>query len=129
MDQAAAEHFAFVPTEPRRRRLLKQAVLRRMGPLNALDAQAYMAVNEAPHPGVLDSLAWALAIVATGGWIWVIGVLVAYLIRVPQSWQAVKRLLPSVAIATWLIEYPLKAYFRRKRPFVRIVRALVIGKK
>ena len=55
--------------------------------------------------------------------------LVAYLLRVPRSWQAVKRLLPSVVIATWLVEYPIKAYLRRKRPFVRIVQALVIGKK
>jgi undecaprenyl-diphosphatase len=104
-------------------------MLRRMGPLHALDAEIYMAVNDGPHPGVLDSLAWALALVATGGWIWVVGALVAYLIRVPQSLQAVKRLLPSVVVTTWLIEYPIKAYFRRRRPFVRIVQALVIGKK
>jgi undecaprenyl-diphosphatase len=114
---------------PRGRQLLKQAVLRRMGPLHALDAEIYMAVNDGPHPGALDSIAWALALVATGGWIWVVGALIAYLIRVPQSWQAVKRLLPSVVISTWLIEYPIKAYFRRRRPFVRIVQALVIGKK
>ncbi|HET6319948.1 MAG TPA: phosphatase PAP2 family protein, partial [Chloroflexota bacterium] len=29
----------------------------------------------------------------------------------------------------WIVEYPIKAYFRRRRPFVEIVRALVIGKK
>jgi membrane-associated phospholipid phosphatase len=54
---------------------------------------------------------------------------VAYLMRVPGSWVAVKRLLPSVVIATWLVEYPIKAFFRRRRPFARIVEALVIGKK
>jgi undecaprenyl-diphosphatase len=117
------------PGARRGRRLLKQAVLRRMGPLNAFDARVYLAVNEAPHPGVLDSLAWALAIITTGGWVWVIGTLVAYLARVPGSWRAVQRLLPSVVIATWLIEYPIKAFFRRRRPFSRIVEALVIGKK
>jgi undecaprenyl-diphosphatase len=100
-----------------------------MGPLHALDVRVYLAVNDAPHPGPLDSLAWALAILTTGGWIWVIGVLVAYLVRVPNSWQAVKRLLPSVVVATWLIEYPIKAFFRRRRPFSRVVEALVIGKK
>jgi undecaprenyl-diphosphatase len=120
------------PVEPsagRGRRLLKQAVLRRMGPLNALDARLYLAINDAPHPGVLDSLAWIIAVLFTGGWIWVIGTLVAYLLRVPRSWQAVKALLPGVVIATWTIEYPIKAFFRRRRPFVRIVQALVIGKK
>ena len=113
----------------RGRRLLRDAVLRRMGPLQALDARLYLAVNEVPHPPVLDSAAWMMAIFTTGGWIWVIGALVAYLLRVPSSWRAVKRLLPSVVVATWLIEYPIKAYFRRRRPFIRIVQALVIGKR
>jgi undecaprenyl-diphosphatase len=100
-----------------------------MGPVNALDARIYLAINEAPHPGALDSLAWLIAVLFTGGWIWVIGTLLAYLLRVPRSWEAVKRLLPSVVIATFVIEYPIKAFFRRRRPFVRIVQALVIGKK
>jgi undecaprenyl-diphosphatase len=100
-----------------------------MGPLHALDARVYLAVNEGPRHGTLDTLAWAVAIITTGGWIWVIGALVAYLVRVPDSWTAVKRLLPSVVIATWLIEYPIKAFFRRRRPFARIVEALVIGKR
>jgi undecaprenyl-diphosphatase len=117
------------PAARRGRRLLRDAVLRRMGPLNALDARIYLTINEAPHPGFLDSLAWAVAIITTGGWVWVIGALAAYLLRVPRSWRAVKRLLPSVVVATWLIEYPIKAYFRRRRPFVRIVQALVIGKR
>jgi undecaprenyl-diphosphatase len=117
------------PAAQRGRRLLKAAVLRRMGPLQALDARLYIAVNEAPHPGWLDSLAYALAIVTIGGWVWVVGTLVAYLFRVPRGWQAVMRLLPAVVGATWLVEYPVKSYFRRRRPFVEIVRALVIGKK
>jgi undecaprenyl-diphosphatase len=74
-------------------------------------------------------LAWVLALISTGGWIWVIGTLIAYLLRVPKSWSAIKQLLPSVVLATWLIEYPVKRLFRRRRPFVRIVQALVIGKK
>jgi undecaprenyl-diphosphatase len=118
--------------EPRRkrgRRLLREAIMRRMGPLHALDAEIYVVINEAPHPGAIDSLAWALAMVTTGGWIWLIGALVAYLMRIPRSWQAFERLLPSVVITTWLIEYPIKTFFRRRRPFVRIVQALVIGKK
>ncbi len=117
------------PPARRGRQLLKDAVLRRMGPINALDARIYLAVNDGPHTGALDSLAWGLAIVATGGWIWVIGTLVAYLVRVPGSFLALKRLLPSVVLATWIVEYPIKAFFRRRRPFARIVEALVIGKK
>jgi undecaprenyl-diphosphatase len=131
----AAAQATLLPSEPveprarRGRRLLKEAVLQRMGPLNALDARIYLAINDAPHPRGLDSIAWLIAMTFTGGWIWVLGTLLAYLLGVPRSSQAVKRLLPSVVIATWVIEYPIKAFFRRRRPFVRIVQALVIGKK
>jgi undecaprenyl-diphosphatase len=117
------------PEAERGRKLLKEATLRRMGPLTALDARLYLAVNESPHPAWLDSVAWALAIISVGGWIWVIGTLLAYLLRIPKSWMAFKRLLPCVVGATWLVELAVKAFFRRRRPFVRIVQALVIGKK
>jgi undecaprenyl-diphosphatase len=53
----------------------------------------------------------------------------AYLLHVPRARQALTHLVPAVVGATWLVEYPAKAYFRRRRPFVEIVRALVIGKK
>ncbi|MBV9168944.1 MAG: phosphatase PAP2 family protein [Chloroflexi bacterium] len=117
------------PAAERGRRLLKEATLRRMDPLTALDARLYLAINELPHPGWVDSLAWAVAMTTVGGWIWVIGTLIAYLLRVPNSWTAFKRLVPSVLGATWLVELAVKASFRRRRPFVRIVQALVIGKK
>jgi membrane-associated phospholipid phosphatase len=126
---------AFTPSQPvspeaeRGRRLLEEEVLRRMPPLQSLDARLYLAVNDVRHPGWMDSLAWAIAIVFMGGWVWVVGTLLAYLLRVPRSWHAVKVLLPCVTIATWIIEFPVKAFFRRRRPFVEIVRALVIGKK
>ncbi len=128
--QAALTPSAPVSAEADRgRKLLKEAALHRMGPLQALDARIYLAVNAAPHPKWLDSVAWALAVVTVGGWVWVLGTLLAYLLRVPRSFGAIRYLLPSVVGATWLVEYPMKAYFRRRRPFVEIVRALVIGKK
>jgi undecaprenyl-diphosphatase len=117
------------PGAQRGRQLLKEAVLRRMGPVQAVDARIYLAINGAPHPGWLDSLAYAVAIITIGGWVWVVGALVAYLFRVPRGWQAVMRLLPCAVGATWVVEYPIKSYFRRRRPFVEIVRALVIGKR
>jgi undecaprenyl-diphosphatase len=117
------------PRAGRGRRLLRDALLRRMGPLNALDVRVYLAMNEAPHPPALDRLAWALALVTTGGWIWIVGSLVAHLLHVPKAWLAVKRLVASALLATWLVEHPIKSFFRRRRPFARIVEALVIGKK
>jgi undecaprenyl-diphosphatase len=34
-----------------------------------------------------------------------------------------------LTITTALVEYPIKSYFRRRRPFITIIQAIVIGKK
>jgi membrane-associated phospholipid phosphatase len=125
----AAPPSPAAPPAERGRSLLKEAVLRHMGPLQALDARLFLAVNCVPHPRWLDTAANVVTVVTTGGGIWIAGVLIAYLLRVPKSWRALVQLLPSVAGATWILEYPVKAYFRRRRPFIDIVRALVVGKK
>ena len=100
-----------------------------MGPVQRLDARLYLAINGGPHPDWLDRLGWLTAIVFTGGWIWALGVLIAQVLGVRRSGHALRVLLPSLIGATWLVDYPIKALFRRRRPFIDIVRALVIGKK
>ncbi len=119
-----------IPRETRRGRgLLKSAMLRRLGPAQALDARIFLAINSVPHPRWLDVLANAVTVLTTGGWLWVFGVLGAYLLRVRKSWRAFETLVPSMLLATWVVEHPVKGYFRRKRPFIAVVRALVVGKK
>jgi undecaprenyl-diphosphatase len=124
-----AQPAAGAPATGRGRDLLKAAVLRRMGPLQALDARLFLAVNGGPHPRAADALANAVTVWCNGGWIWSLGVAVAALGRVPRSRQALAILLPVVAGATWTVEYPIKALFRRQRPFIDVVRALVVGKR
>jgi undecaprenyl-diphosphatase len=34
-----------------------------------------------------------------------------------------------LTVTSMLVEYPIKAYFRRRRPFITIIQAIVIGKK
>jgi hypothetical protein len=63
-----------------------------------------------------NSLVYALTVVATGGACWSAGTLCAYLSGSKRARQALVELVPSVTIATWLVEYPIKAYFRRRRP-------------
>ena len=121
---------ATVPPEARRgRELLKDAVLHQMGPLQALDARIYLLVNGLPHPRWSDRLADAITTIATGGWIWAGGVLLAGRLGVPGTRRALVLLMPSMMGATAIVEHPVKAVFRRRRPFVDIVRALVVGKR
>ncbi len=117
------------PEVERGRSLLKDAVLRRMGPLQALDARLYLAVNTFPHAPWSDLVAQQITFWATGGWIWAGGLVLARLLGVRRTRGALSALLPSMMGATWIVEHPIKAYFRRRRPFIDIVRAMVVGKK
>jgi undecaprenyl-diphosphatase len=130
--EGALEAMQEAPAPPeveRGRALLKGAVLQRMGPLQRLDASIYLAVNSFPHAPWSDRAGNLITTWTTGGWIWSAGLLVARLMGARRAKGAIWDVLPSVAIATWIVEHPLKALFRRRRPFVDIVRALVVGKK
>ena len=121
-----------VPESPRvraGRKHLKEAALRRMAPLQALDARAFLAVNQSPHPWWMDRLADWLAVTANGGWLWLIGVGAAGIAGAPRSARILAVLAPTVAVTAWVVEYPIKAIFRRRRPFIDVVRALVVGKQ
>lgn len=109
--------------------LLKDAVLRHLGPLQKLDAKVFLAINNAPHPAWSDRLADRITVWTTGGWIWAGGVLLARLFGVRGANRGLIYLLPSLCAATWIVEFPIKAFFRRRRPFIDVVRALVVGKK
>ncbi|MBI3966291.1 MAG: phosphatase PAP2 family protein [Chloroflexi bacterium] len=117
------------PEVERGRELLRRAVFDRMGPFERLDAFVFVKINNLPHPRWLDRMANTVSIVTTGGWIWGIGVYVAGLSGVPRTNRALKELMPSLIAATWIIERWVKAIFRRKRPFIDIIRAVVVGRK
>lgn len=108
---------------------LLDAMLRRTGPLLALDTHLFLAVNGGTHPRPLDTLACTLSLVGNGGWIWVAGVCGAYLLRVPGSERAVRELVPGLIGVTLTVESVVKAFFRRRRPFVPLDGAIVVGRK
>ncbi|MBV9577745.1 MAG: phosphatase PAP2 family protein [Chloroflexi bacterium] len=100
-----------------------------MGPFQALDAKLYLQVNGQAHPAWLDAACVGLTFVTTGGWIWILATAAASWLGVPRGGAALRAIIPSVTISTWFAEYPVKAYFRRRRPFIDVVRALVVGKE
>jgi undecaprenyl-diphosphatase len=111
------------------RQLLRDAMLRRMGPLQRLDTRLFLAVNGLPHPTAANVLADGITLITTGGWIWLIGLAAARAAGVPDSRRAFRLSALSVIGATSAVEWPIKSLFRRRRPFIDIVRALVIGRR
>jgi len=115
--------------DARQREYLREAVLKRLKPLDALDANLFLAVNHLPHTRFLNTVFYGLTIAFNGaaGWFALMGLAV---LRKPRAfrdlfWDAAVPL----TITTALVEYPIKAYFKRRRPFITIIQAIVIGKK
>lgn len=117
------------PETRRGQKLLREALLRRMKPLQALDTRAFLAINCLPHPPLANLVADTITIVTTGGWIWLIGLEVARLAGRHDRRRALKLAAPCIIGATWFVDVPVKALFRRRRPFIDVVRALVVGRR
>lgn len=111
------------------REYLRKAVLKRLKPLDALDANLFILVNHLPHTRPLNNLFYGITLAFNGGAAWYVLMGIAVLRKrrafVDMLWDAA---LP-LTITTWLVEHPIKKYFKRRRPFISIIQAIVIGKK
>ena len=116
-------------TDEQKREYLQKAVLGRLKPLDALDANLFLAVNHLPHTHFLNTLFYAITLIFNGGVFWYI---TAGIMALSER-RTVKEMFRDVAIpltiTTLLVEYPIKSYFKRRRPFISIIQAIVIGKK
>jgi undecaprenyl-diphosphatase len=117
------------PETKQGQRLLREAMLRHLGPLQRLDTRAFLLVNGLKHPPLTDAIADTITIVTTGGWIWLVGLAIARALGVRKTGRALRVATPSIIIATWFVDQPVKALFRRRRPFIDVVRALVVGRR
>ncbi len=117
------------PASERGRNLLRQATVQDLGHIAKLEARAFLALATRSHPGWLHAVSEALGAVATGGWIWVVGACGAYLVRIEGSDRAVKLVLPTIAIVSFIAERPAKLFFAPRRPFGHLVHMMLLGQK
>ncbi len=127
--QADMEQTLLKDTDAMRREKASDAVVRRMTFFDALDARIFLLLNLPPHPRWMDRAGRAVSIYTNGGWIWAFGVLAARLLHIPKSGAALRDLLCTLIVANLVVEQRMKARFRRQRPFIPVLRAVVVGKK
>jgi undecaprenyl-diphosphatase len=105
-------------------------MLRRMNPLEAADTTLFLTINQrTPRTEELNALMYALTTIMNRGDAWVLGLIVASLIDPRRGRRALREVLPSLWLTAVTVEVPIKRLFRRRRPFISIVRAIVVGKK
>ena len=114
---------------PRQRAFLRQAVMKRLKPWDAVDADIFLRVNHLPHSRGLNALFYGITMAYKGGAAWYLTMLYAGLRNRRQAGAIVRDVAIPMVISSSLVEYPIKSYFRRRRPFITIIQAMVIGKK
>lgn len=116
------------PLDPHRRRL-RRALVKDLQPMQRVDTAIFLDINQLPHPHWLNALMRLLTIIMKRGDALVVGLLVASLSDPKRGAVALGEVLPSLWISTFIIETPVKKFFRRRRPFIDVVRATVVGRR
>jgi undecaprenyl-diphosphatase len=113
----------------RERAYLQEAVLKRLKPLDALDARIFLAINHLPHTRLLNEFFYGLTVIFQAVTPWYTEMGLAILRRRKSTKKIIRENILPLLITSTLVELVIKPYFRRRRPFITIIQAIVIGKK
>ena len=134
---AQAVHEVFNPDQQgkptnedtQQRGYLRRAILDRLKPLDKLDADLFIKINHLNHTPFLNRFFYFITAVFTGGSAWYGLMLLARLHNKPLGKKILSEAILPLALATTIVELPIKSYFRRKRPFIAIIQAIAVGVK
>ena len=116
------------PELEQQRSLLREAILAQMRPYQKIDVSLFLAVNQLPHNRLTNAIMSAFTIAMNGGIGWIVGLFTAILFN-RRHRRVLQQVGPPLWFATLIVEYPIKYYFRRRRPFIDIVQAITVGRK
>ena len=111
------------------RRRLRRALVKHLKPMQAVDTSLFLDINQLPHPRWLNASMRGLTIIMKRADAMVLGLLFAALRDPKRGAPALAQVVPSLWLSTFIVETPVKMFFRRKRPFIDIVRATVVGRR
>ena len=111
------------------RRRLRRALVKQLKPLQAADTSLFLDINQLPHPRWMNMAMRGLTIAMKRADLMALGLFVAAVRQPERGARAMADVLPSLWLSTFIMETPVKKFFRRKRPFIDVVRATVVGRR
>ena len=124
-----AESDGVAPDTRRGRRHLRDELFKRLGPLPAVDTFVFFQINQLPHWKLSDRFLTRLSWVMTSGTGWLLFLLLATFVDRRRGWKATRAVAPALWLATATVEHPIKKWFRRRRPFISLIEAIIVGRK
>jgi undecaprenyl-diphosphatase len=116
-------------SDAREREYLQKAVIKRLKPLDALDAELFLAINHLPHTRFLNGFFYTLTLVYQAVTVWYVEMGIEILRHRSKARAVIREAVVPLLITSTLVELVIKPYFKRRRPFITIIQAIVIGKK
>jgi undecaprenyl-diphosphatase len=113
----------------RERQYLQKAVLKRLRPLDALDAEIFLAINHLPHTRILNGFFYGLTFIYQAVTVWYAEMILEILRHRRNARTILREAIVPLLLTSTLVELVIKPYFKRRRPFITIIQAIVIGKK
>lgn len=133
ISQAAAEVMnpqqQGTPMPDSRREMLRDAMLQQLKPFDKLDTRLFLAINHLPHTPLLNAFFYFFTFVYTAGAAWYALLAMAFLRDRREGLKLIHGIALPLTIAGGIVELPIKSFFRRRRPFISIIQAIVIGRK
>ena len=111
------------------RRRLRRALVKHLKPFQAVDTSLFLEVNQLPHPRWANTAMRGLTVAMKRADLMAVGLFLAAVRNPKRGAPALADVLPSLWLSTFIMETPVKMFFRRKRPFIDIVRATVVGRR
>jgi membrane-associated phospholipid phosphatase len=124
-----AESDGASPDTQRGRRCLRHELFKRLGPLQAVDTFVFIQINQLPHGKLSDRFLTRLSWLMTCGNGWLLFLLLATFVDRQRGWKAARAVAPALWLATATVEHPIKKWFRRRRPFISLIEAIIVGRK
>ena len=100
-----------------------------LGPFGRLDTALFLAVNAMPHPPPLDLAMRFLSASMSKGMAWAAGLILVALLDRRRGWASLREVLPAMWLTGITVEFPVKRWFGRLRPFRALALSSVVGAK
>jgi undecaprenyl-diphosphatase len=117
--------------EPRRQHLrriaLRQRFDQRVATIWHVDAAVFLWINRLPRTKWLDVLMTEVSASMPHGEGWLLFLGIAMLFDLRAGWDATLAVVPAMWLTSLTVNYPIKAMFRRRRPFLKHEDVVVVG--
>ncbi len=98
--------------------------------LDKQDTRLFIFINNhTPRTARTNAFFHYLSFIFNGGWAWIVGAALLWPFYPRQAARIIQQISLPIWVAALVVEGPVKKYFRRRRPFIDVVRAIVVGKK